>query len=156
MSYLLDTNVLSELRKKHRCGPEVAAWIASVEADELFLSVLSRGEVRRGIELLRKRDPASAGSLDKWLAGLETQYAKGAAGSAAGKQMDGFIDGNPVQKSRNGPRGSAASIRLLQSAKAAWSSASFWGCSFDRSFCSPTSSARLNRPPPRWLSTHFQ
>ena len=75
MGYLVDTNVLSELRKKQRCNPQVSAWLAGVSADELFISVLSLGEIRRGIELLRKRDPASARSLDQWLAGLEEHYA---------------------------------------------------------------------------------
>jgi len=74
MSYLVDTNVLSELRKKQRCDANVAAWLASVRPDELFVSVLSLGEIRRGIELLNRRDPASAGVLDKWLAGLEAHY----------------------------------------------------------------------------------
>ena len=74
MAYLLDTNVLSELRKQERCDPHVAAWLARVNSSELFLSVLSIGEIRRGIELLRKRDPASARNLDRWLAGLEGHY----------------------------------------------------------------------------------
>ena len=74
MSYLVDTNVLSELRKKGRCDPNVSAWFAGVEPDELFVSVLSLGEIRRGIELIRRRDPASAGSLDRWLTGLEANY----------------------------------------------------------------------------------
>jgi predicted nucleic acid-binding protein len=75
MGYLIDTNVLSELRKKQRCDPHVSAWFAHVSSSELFISVLSLGEIRRGIELLRKRDPASARGLDAWLAGLEGHYA---------------------------------------------------------------------------------
>lgn len=74
MGYLLDTNVLSELRKNQRCDPGVAAWFASIEPGDLFISVMSLGEIRRGIELLRKRDPASAGHLEKWLTGLEQHY----------------------------------------------------------------------------------
>ena len=74
MGYLVDTNVLSELRKQQRCDPQVTAWLASVSPDELFVSVLSLGEIRRGIELIRKRDPASARALEKWLTGLETHY----------------------------------------------------------------------------------
>ena len=74
MGYLVDTNVLAELRKKQRCDPNVAAWLARVTPAELFISVLSLGEIRRGIELWRNRDPATAGSLDKWLAGLESHY----------------------------------------------------------------------------------
>lgn len=75
MGYLVDTNVLSELRKRERCAPHVAAWFAAVAPEELWVSVLALGEIRRGIELLRKRDPSSAHALDRWLAGLETHYA---------------------------------------------------------------------------------
>lgn len=67
MSYLIDTNVLSELRKRERCDANVAAWYASTRADELFLSVLVLGEIRRGAEKLRQRDPAQANSLERWL-----------------------------------------------------------------------------------------
>ena len=67
MSYLIDTNILSELRKRERCNPNVAAWYASTRADELFLSVLVLGEVRRGAERLKKRDPAQARALERWL-----------------------------------------------------------------------------------------
>lgn len=67
MSYLIDTNVLSELRKRERCDANVAAWYASTRADELFLSVLVLGEVRRGTERLRERDPAQANVLERWL-----------------------------------------------------------------------------------------
>ena len=67
MSYLIDTNILSELRKRERCDPNVAAWYASTRADQLFLSVLVLGEVRRGAERLKRRDPAQARSLERWL-----------------------------------------------------------------------------------------
>lgn len=74
MSYLVDTNILSELRKGGRCDPHVSAWLDGVRPAELFVSVLSLGEIRRGIELLRRRDPTAAGSLDRWLRGLEAHY----------------------------------------------------------------------------------
>jgi toxin FitB len=74
MGYLVDTNVLSEFRKKERGDANVAAWLSGVQPDELFMSVLTLGEIRRGIELLRKRDPVSARHLGGWLAGLETHY----------------------------------------------------------------------------------
>jgi len=54
MSYLLDTNVLSEISKKQNRDSGVSAWIARVMPDELFVSVLSLGEIRRGIELRRR------------------------------------------------------------------------------------------------------
>lgn len=70
MSYLVDTNVISELRKGARCDPSVTEWFAALRSDEIFLSVLNVGELRRGIELIRRRDPTSAQALEGWLEGL--------------------------------------------------------------------------------------
>jgi predicted nucleic acid-binding protein len=70
VTYLVDTNVLSELRKGRRCDPSVAAWFAGVADAELCLSVLAVGEIRRGIEAVRRRDGARAAALDQWLARL--------------------------------------------------------------------------------------
>lgn len=70
MSYLLDTNVISELRKGDRADPNVTAWFADVADEEIFLSVLTIGEIRRGIESVRRRDPDAAASLDSWLVRL--------------------------------------------------------------------------------------
>lgn len=67
MSYLLDTNVISELRKGERADANVTAWFADVADEEIFLSVLTIGEIRRGIESVRRRDPDSAAALDRWL-----------------------------------------------------------------------------------------
>ena len=75
MAFLLDTNVLSELRKGERCNPCVRHWFSDVEADDLYVSVLVVGEIRRGIELLRRRDTRSATALDRWLSELERRYA---------------------------------------------------------------------------------
>lgn len=66
--YLIDTNVISEVRKGGRCDPRVAAWYKSVRDDELYLSVLVVGEIRQGVERLRPRNPHQAGALDDWLA----------------------------------------------------------------------------------------
>ena len=66
-AYLVDTNVLSELRKRDRANPHVVGWFQEREAKELFLSVLTLGELRRGVERIRRRDPASATALEKWL-----------------------------------------------------------------------------------------
>lgn len=67
MSFLLHTNVLSELRKRERCDPAVTRWYADVQEDEIFLSVLTIGEIRRGIELIRRRDARSARALNDWI-----------------------------------------------------------------------------------------
>jgi predicted nucleic acid-binding protein len=73
MTYLLDTNVLSELRKRVPDG-NVLAWYATVNSAELFLSVLTIGEVRLGIERLRRKDEPQADLLEQWLRGLQAAY----------------------------------------------------------------------------------
>jgi toxin FitB len=72
--YLLDTNILSELRKRERCHPSVRRWFATLDDDTIFLSVLVIGEIRHGIELIRRRDEAAARALDRWLRGLERRF----------------------------------------------------------------------------------
>ena len=74
MAFLLDTNVVSELRKRERADPGVRRWFATVDDVDLYVSVLVVGEIRRGIELLRRRDAVSAKALDRWLSGLERRY----------------------------------------------------------------------------------
>lgn len=74
MSYLLDTNVLSEARKPAG-DAHVRAWLASVRGAELYLSVLVVGEIRQGIERLRRRDPPQAAVFEAWLATLRRDYA---------------------------------------------------------------------------------
>lgn len=74
MTFLLDTNVVSELRKGSRAHARVRTWFASVELDEITLSVLTIGEIRRGIDGVRRRDPRSARALDRWLRRLVTEH----------------------------------------------------------------------------------
>jgi len=74
LSYLIDTNVLSELRKGARCDPNVSRWFASVDPEEVFLSVLAVGEIRNGIERIRRRDDRSARVLDAWLRKLIAEH----------------------------------------------------------------------------------
>jgi hypothetical protein len=72
--YLLDSNVISEARRPG--GDQgVKAWLASVRDSELYLSVLVVGEIRRGVERLRRRDPAQATVFEEWLAQLHRAYA---------------------------------------------------------------------------------
>jgi len=65
--YLIDTNIISEVRKGRRCDPNVAAWYRGIRDDEVFLSALVIGEVRQGIERLRPRNPRHAHALELWL-----------------------------------------------------------------------------------------
>lgn len=74
MRYLLDTNVLSETRRPSS-DEGVKAWISSVPAGDLYLSVLVIGEVRRGIERLARRDPDQAVVYEAWLDTVLRDYA---------------------------------------------------------------------------------
>jgi len=75
MPFLLDTNILSELRKGARCNPNVAKWAEKESAQAHYISVLSLGEIRKGIELLRKKSPADCIPLENWLQKLHSDYA---------------------------------------------------------------------------------
>lgn len=64
--YLLDTNVVSELRKPRPHGA-VVAWLQSVDDASLFLSAVTLGKIQAGIELTREQDPAKAAEIEAWL-----------------------------------------------------------------------------------------
>lgn len=70
MKYLLDTNILSETRKR-KPAPEVLLWIDTAHQKDLFISVLTIGELVRGITQLRRTDPRAADSLGHWCQGIE-------------------------------------------------------------------------------------
>jgi predicted nucleic acid-binding protein len=71
MGYLIDTNVWSELQKRERIHPGVQRWYEGVAKEALYLSVLVVGEVRRGIERLRRRDAQQAERLEQRLEQLQ-------------------------------------------------------------------------------------
>jgi len=72
--FLLDTNVLSELRKGRRCDAGVRQWLEETAEEKLFISVLVLGEIRQGIERIRLRDPVQAQALEKWLLWIATEF----------------------------------------------------------------------------------
>ncbi|MEE4278282.1 MAG: type II toxin-antitoxin system VapC family toxin [Halieaceae bacterium] len=74
MSFLIDTNVISEVRKGDRCDPAVAAWWGGVAEGDLWLSALVLGEIRKGVELARRRDPTKADALEAWLGNVIAGY----------------------------------------------------------------------------------
>jgi toxin FitB len=76
MGFLIDTNVLSELRKGEKADINVREWFAQVNGDEIFLSVLTLGEIHNGIERIRRRDIAGANALEAWLHRVETEMAE--------------------------------------------------------------------------------
>lgn len=75
--YLIDTNVLSELRKKQNANPGVIKFMerAIAENAKLYISVVTLGELRRGVELIRHRsDTSQAAQLEKWLNTIIDEY----------------------------------------------------------------------------------
>jgi predicted nucleic acid-binding protein len=71
--YLLDTNIVSELRRV-RPNSAVVAWLGSIAEADLHLCALSLGEIQAGIELTREQDPDKAAQLERWTDQLATAY----------------------------------------------------------------------------------
>ncbi|MSP83277.1 MAG: type II toxin-antitoxin system VapC family toxin [Alphaproteobacteria bacterium] len=64
--YLLDTNVISELRKAHPHGA-VTAWLSAIPADRLRIAAVTLGEMQAGVELARERNPEKADEIEAWV-----------------------------------------------------------------------------------------
>jgi predicted nucleic acid-binding protein len=73
-NYLLDTNVISETRKV-QADLRVMAFLEAIDNEGLFLSVLTIGELRKGVEIKRKSDSVTADRLNIWVDGLEADFA---------------------------------------------------------------------------------
>ena len=74
MSCLLDTNVLSEIRKGGQANTGVQHWLAATQVEDIHVSVIVLGEIRRGVEWIRRRDVAQAVVLERWLEQLQVIY----------------------------------------------------------------------------------
>lgn len=72
-AYLLDTNVVSELRKPRPHGA-VLAWLQSLDDSQLYVSAVTLGEIQAGIELTREQDPTKASDIEAWLNQLSGSY----------------------------------------------------------------------------------
>lgn len=73
MKFLLDTDVISEIRKRGRAHPNVARWVTRTSVADIGTSVVVLAEIRRGIELKRRNDSRQAESLDRWFAQMRTR-----------------------------------------------------------------------------------
>ena len=71
--YLLDTNVVSELRKPKPHGA-VLAWLESVDDTKLYLSAVTLGEIQAGVEITREQDAAKAAAIEAWLDLVAVSY----------------------------------------------------------------------------------
>ena len=74
MNYLVDTNVVSELRKDERADPLVIDWFRRRRPQDVFLSVLTVGELRRGVRRIQRRDSRAASVLEAWLDGVLDRF----------------------------------------------------------------------------------
>jgi toxin FitB len=72
--YLLDTNVISELRKIKPHGA-VVAWLRTLRVEQIFLSAVTIGELQAGLELTREQDAAKAREIESWLDSVERSFA---------------------------------------------------------------------------------
>lgn len=75
MKFLLDTNVISEIRKRDRAHPNVVRWVAQTPVNEIGTSVVVLAEIRRGIELKRRNDPKQAEAMDHWFTQMRARLA---------------------------------------------------------------------------------
>ena len=74
MTFLIDTNIISVVRKGDRADAAVATWWNGVDEDDLWLSPLVLGEIRKGVEVVRQRDPGRAQALQAWLADVMSHF----------------------------------------------------------------------------------
>ncbi len=74
MRYLLDTNFISELRKGDRANSGVQAWAMANDPGLCALSVVTLGEIRRGIEDNRRKDTQQALAIEQWLGAIRIKY----------------------------------------------------------------------------------
>ena len=74
MNYLIDTNIISEVRKGRRCDANVASWYGKIEDASLYLSVLVIGEIRNGIERIRPKDKTQANAIEDWLLAVDKAF----------------------------------------------------------------------------------
>jgi predicted nucleic acid-binding protein len=94
--YLLDTNVISELRKPKPHGA-VVAWVGGLRSDQILLSTVTLGELQTGVERTRKRDPVKAAEIEAWIGKLEASLHVLPMDSACFREYGRLICGKPDQ-----------------------------------------------------------
>ena len=92
--YLLDTNVISELRKIRPHGA-VAAWFSAMEEGRLFVSAVTLGELQAGIERTRRQDPSKASELERWADWLPASYQVLPMDTACFREWARIMDNKP-------------------------------------------------------------
>jgi toxin FitB len=92
--FLLDTNVISEVRKVRPHGG-VIAWLETLRTEQIFLSAVTIGELQIGVELTRRQDPAKARELESWLISVEMSFACVPMDSTCFREWSRMMCGKP-------------------------------------------------------------
>jgi predicted nucleic acid-binding protein len=92
--YLLDTNVVSELRKVKPHGA-VLAWLDALSVEQIFLAAVTMGELQTGVELTRRQDAVKAREIESWLASVEMSFAIVPMDSACFREWSRLMAGKP-------------------------------------------------------------
>jgi predicted nucleic acid-binding protein len=71
--YVLDTNVVSELRRP-RPNPAVVGWLSGTTAGRIFIAAVSFGELQAGVEMTRRQDPEKAAAIEGWIDAVAASY----------------------------------------------------------------------------------
>jgi predicted nucleic acid-binding protein len=110
--YLLDTNVISELRKPKPHGA-VVAWVEGLEPSQIFLAAVTLGELQAGIELTRKQDPAKAHKIETWVDGLAGSFRVLPMDAACFREWARLMHAKPGDLSEDGMIAAAARVHGL-------------------------------------------
>lgn len=94
--YLLDTNVVSELRKPRPHGA-VVAWLSDQEEEQLFLSAVTMGELQAGIERTKHQDPSKASEIERWVDQFAASYQILPMDTPCFREWGRIMDGKPDQ-----------------------------------------------------------
>jgi len=92
--YLLDTNVISELRKTRPHGG-VVAWLETLGVEQIFISAVSMGELQAGVELTRRHDATKALEIESWLNSVEMSFAFVVMDPACFREWSRLMAGKP-------------------------------------------------------------
>jgi toxin FitB len=94
--YLLDTNMVSELRKPRPHGG-VVEWLNQLREDQIFLSAVTLGELQRGVEQTRKQDPKKAHAIEIWVDQLESTQSVLPMDGACFRNWAKLMESTPVE-----------------------------------------------------------
>lgn len=111
--FLLDTNVISELRKPKPHGG-VVRWLSGLREDQIFLSAVTLGELQRGIERARRQDAAKAHEIEEWVDQLEESVNVLAMDSRCFREWARLMEGKPGQLLEDGMIAATARVHGLR------------------------------------------